>query len=468
MIYKQEIEYGDYLIKKFFKDKSGKPFQATETQINMFLDIYLMRVDRVAVLGMTRYGKSETVSMGILLRSLVYKESFVIGANSKEIAQILMNKCIDHLSDNPIFERNLVLVDKSLTKKLKKKESKDEFTWINGGGIRTVTLGANTKKSEVEALIGEGTNRLILEEASAIPNNLVGMATRMLGDNPHDNFCLKLGNALYLSHFSDSCESKRYKVYRIHWKKALEEGRTTEEFVEEQRQSMTKRQFESMYECKFPDPEEIDAGGYFALFSRSDFTKKRKKHKGEKSLGFDPSEGSDENCAVVRSQTRADLVFNSHVSDLMAQANIMINLLNEHEIDPANCFPDDTGVGAGITDRAKEKGYYVQGVKWGSSSKDKRYANLKAENFFALQQWIAKGGYIEDEETINELLTIRWKKNSSEKIIIKSKQEYASEGIPSQNRADALALTFNQKTAPSIHVLEIEDDEEDDWDDDDW
>lgn len=314
-------------------------------------------------------------------------------------------------------------------------------------------------------MIGEGTTRLILEEASAIPNNLVGMAMRMLGDNPDDNFCLKLGNALYLSHFSDSCESSRYKVYNIHWKKALKEGRTTEEFVEEQRQSMTKRQFESMYECKFPDPDEIDAGGYFALFSRSDFTKTIKKHKGEKSLGFDPSEGSDENCAVLRSDSRADLVFNSYVSDLMAQANIMINLIEKHEIDPGFCFPDDTGVGAGITDRAKEKGYYVKGVKWGSSSKDKRYANLKAENYFEVQKWVAKGGYIQDEETIKELLTIRWKKNASDKIIIKSKQEYASEGIPSQNRADALALTFNKKTAPSIYTLEVDEDD-DDWDDD--
>ena len=397
----------------------------------------------------------------------MFRENFVIGANSKEMAQILMNKCIDHLSDNPLFEKNLVLVDKALTQKLKKKESKDEFTWINGGGIKTLTLGASNKKSEVEALIGEGATRLILEEASAIPNTIVGMAMRMLGDNAKDNFCLKLGNALYLSHFSKSCNSKEYKVYEIDWRKALSEGRTTEEFVEEQRLAMTKRQFQAMYECQFPDPEEIDSGGYFALFKREDFSKVEKKHKGDKNLGFDPSEGGDENCAFLRSEARADLVFKSHVNDLMAQANIMVNIMNEHKVDPANCFPDDTGVGAGITDRAREKGYYVKGIKWGSSSKDSRFANLKAENYFSLERWVAKGGYISDEETIEELLTIRWKKNYSEKIIIKSKQEYAIEGIPSQNRADALALTFNQSSIPNIRIISdnYSDDDEDDDDD---
>lgn len=471
MTYEKEIEAGSSLIKIFFKDKSGKPFEATETQINIFLDIYLMRVSRMAILGMTRYGKSETASMGILLRSLIYKENFVIGANSKEIAQILMNKCIEHLSDNPIFNENLVLVDKVLTNKLKKKESKDEFTWVNGGGIKTVTLGANTKKSEVEALIGEGTNRLILEEASAISNNLVGMAMRMLGDNAKDNFCLKLGNALYRSHFMDSINSPKYKSYVIDWNLALKEGRVTEEFIEEQKQVMTRRQFESMYECKFPDEDEADKQGFKNLFFWDDFylrdkdgkIKRRqqiKEHRGDKYLGADPSEGRDENCCQMRSKTRADLIFNSHIEDIMAQGNIIMNLAIKNNVDQGNVFVDGTGVGVGVVHKMKSNDFYPKDIRWASADvKNKMYLNKKAENYFDLKNWVEKGGYISDEKTIEELLTIKWKERENDnKIIIKPKDLQLAEGIKSQNRADALALTFNNSGIPNFRIFEMDDD----------
>lgn len=444
-ISKKELEKAKKLVEHYFKDEAGNPFKATRTQLEVFWSIFTIKYPRLAFLAMTRYGKSEIVAMAILLRSLVFKELFVIGANSKELAQILMDKCINHLSDHPIFEKNLVLEFKNLTKKLQKRESKSEFTWVDGGGVKTVTLSATQKKSEIEAVIGKGTKRLILEESSAIPNNIVGMAMRMLGDNAEDNFCLKLGNALYLNHFAKSVRSKEYKSYVVDYRQAIKEKRTTENFVQEMKEEMIPRQFKAMYECKFPDPEEIDSRGYFALLKENDFCEKRKKHFGEKRLGFDPSEGRDQNAGILRSDTKAEVAHRSNISDLMTQTKILTNLIEKYKLKVEYVSNDGTGVGAGISDRLIEMGFEINDVKWGASAGDSStYANLKAENYFALRKWVINGGYIANQDLRNELLTIRWKENTAKKIMIKTKKEYAEDGVPSQNLADALALTFNE------------------------
>lgn len=438
----EKIKTGKNIIKTFFKTDDGKPFIATDTQAEFFMDIFTLEYPRLAFLGITRFGKTDITAMGILLRSLTYKEHFTIAANTKDLCKVLMDKCILHLSDNDIFEKNLVLHDKALTKKMQKKESKSEFTWINGGGIKSITLSSSLNKAEVESALGEGTNRLILEEASAIPNNVVGQAIRMLGDNVEDSFLLKLGNALYLNHFSDSIRDKNYKSYTVDWKQAKKEGRVSDEFVEEMKGTMTKRQFEAMYLCKFPDKEEQDRHGYFYLFKDDDF-KEPLKHIGKKVLGFDVSQGEDKNVGIVRSETFAEVQHKANLKDTMQQVIVIDRLAKKNKIDYERVMIDATGVGAGVVDRLEEDDKQVVGVKWGASAKDnKTFANCKAEQFFEAQRWIADGGTIDDEDLEKELLLIKWKQTSNGKIQIKSKKEYASEGIASTDIADAFALTF--------------------------
>ena len=51
---------------------------------------------------------------------------------------------------------------------------------------------------------------------------------------------------------------------------------------------------------------------------------------------------------------------------------------------------------------------------------------------------------------------MKWKKDTQDRIKMKSKEDMRKEGVPSPNVADALALSFNQtieEEAPNVWTL---------------
>ncbi|HCL4603267.1 TPA: phage terminase large subunit [Clostridium botulinum] len=125
---------------------------------------------------------------------------------------------------------------------------------------------------------------------------------------------------------------------------------------------------------------------------------------------------------------------------------------------------DDTGVGGGVTDRleeiVKEENLPIDviPVNNGGESYDLYYANLGTciwgevrdileENFSAhMRNEKPKIQLPRDEKLISQLTTRKYKITSKGKLIIESKKDMKKRGLTSPDRADAVALTFYDRT----------------------
>jgi hypothetical protein len=445
----KEKETAKQIVRYYFKDDNLNPFELTDGQAEIFLSIFLKRHNRIEIIASTQYGKSSVIAMALIIRTQAFKEAFAIVTGQESKSQIIMEKVIQHTFDHVDLYSQLE-IDEPLDR-IKRERSKKRITWKGGGEIRTFTADSKNRKRVKESLTGLGSPNIVEDEASLIPDDLQAMILRMLGGH-NGGFLIKIGNPFYRNHFLKTWNSDKYTKLFIDYKQALQEGRYTEDFISEMRDEAF---FDILYECKFPTEEEIDMSGYRRLLSDFEIENAKKKidHNGDFKLAFDVGEGGDENAGVLRSGSYSEIVHTSRISDLMATTRIIIETIDKYKVKPENCFVDDTGIGAGITDRLHELGYNVNGIKWGNKSKSDKYANLKAENFMKLREWIQQGGCLEQNDKWNELYNIKFKVDTSGKIKIKTKEEMRKEGLSSPNVADALALTFNatiEDEAPKV------------------
>jgi len=77
------------IVEKLFKNDYGEPFRMTKGQIELFRAIYERQDPRVQFDCYTQYGKSDVVSMAVLLRVSTFQEKWVILGASKDKANII-------------------------------------------------------------------------------------------------------------------------------------------------------------------------------------------------------------------------------------------------------------------------------------------------------------------------------------------------------------------------------------------
>ena len=426
-----------------FHNDKGDPLILTDGQAAIFASIYWKLSPRIQVIAPTQYGKSNTISTAILLRSQQYKEDFAIVTGEQKKSDTIMAKMIEHLFDNPLLLDNLELDRNEPLDRIRRERTRKRIVWKDGGSVMTVTANAGNRKAVTSSLSGLGSPNIIEDEASLIPDDLQAMVLRMLGGH-QGGFLMKIGNPYTRGHFLKTWQSDRYQKIFIDYQQGLKEGRYTPEFIEEMRQEAF---FDVLYECQFPKENEIDFEGFRLLLGTSDIEvafSGLKKHEGEKRLGFDIGEGGDESVGILRSNTRAEVIHLSKISDLMAMAGVIHKAIKDYGVEPENCFIDDTGIGAGIVDRLHEIGLEVSGIKWASKPRKDTYLNLKAENYWNARTWLKEGGCLTKHEGFYELAIMRYGEDSSGKTRMKTKEAMRKEGIKSPNVADAFALTFNK------------------------
>ena len=110
---------------------------------------------------------------------------------------------------------------------------------------------------------------------------------------------------------------------------------------------------------------------------------------------------------------------------------------------------DEIGVGAGVVDRMEEEG--VPGlvpVQFGGRPfavrEGRQFLNLRAQTFFALRDRL-RGGTITlppDAALQAQLVNLHYGYTLTGQIVIESKDELRRRGLPSPDRADAIALLF--------------------------
>lgn len=109
-----------------------------------------------------------------------------------------------------------------------------------------------------------------------------------------------------------------------------------------------------------------------------------------------------------------------------------------------------TGVGAGLVDIMRDRGYKVVEVHPGAAAnKHELFINRRAEYWSEMRDWLAEEGCIDpSDDLFTELTTILYSLDRHEqRLKLEAKEEMKKRGLPSPDNADTLALTFAVRIA---------------------
>lgn len=117
-------------------------------------------------------------------------------------------------------------------------------------------------------------------------------------------------------------------------------------------------------------------------------------------------------------------------------------------------FVDNTGgFGGGWLDQLRVLGHDAIGVHFASKATDVRYANKRAEMWFAMAQWIKEGGAIPPSPELQTELCAVTYSFKGDQFLLEDKTQIKARIGRSVDRADALALTFAHPVAPRQNPL---------------
>lgn len=197
-------------------------------------------------------------------------------------------------------------------------------------------------------------------------------------------------------------------------------------------------------------PEFADAGGLIPI-SWILAAQARSMTPGLKSeLGVDVGGGGDSSCIAHRRGHVVRIIREDHNPDTMQTCGNMLTDMAKTGSTVAKI--DVIGIGRGVTDRALELKKNVIGINVSGSPSEEGeedFGNFRAESWWHVRS-LFENGSIDidalDDDLAGELVELRYKRSSSGKILIESKDEAKRRGIPSPNRADALMLALCKPT----------------------
>ena len=438
------------LVRSRYKNSLGQPFELTDGQAEIFEVIVKRKYPRVHCISYTQFGKSDTVAMAVLTRITTYPEKWAIVAPSNKKAHIIMSYLIGHIFDNE-YTTALFEVEKGENiDRIRRERSKDRLTFKlpNGQISEVFTLSSEGKRTKdlLDALMGFSSPNIIIDESSLIDDIQIVGILRMLGGHA-DNFLFEIGNAMRRNHFFKDSLNPKYHHINIDCYRGLQEGRITQEFIDEMR---AKPMFSMLYENQFPPQDAVDNAGYAPLYSDIELQGKIKENIelfGELRMGCDVAgEGANYSVITLRGRNGAKILYRENNPDTMNFVGVIASMYAKYK--PRRIYIDKVGIGKPVFDRLQElpemvnnDGRVVIGVMAGEQAEDKdNFFNKRAEMFWRQREWI-QTAQLEGNDWM-DLLDIRYKVQSDKKIKIKSKDEMIREGIVSPDVADALSLTF--------------------------
>lgn len=160
--------------------------------------------------------------------------------------------------------------------------------------------------------------------------------------------------------------------------------------------------------------------------------------------------GDDKSVIVVRegNRVRQDMIKTFQGHDTVSVAGHVGELINR--VSPQAVFVDGVGVGAGVVDILKDRGFRINEVNAGSSPRDtKKYYNLRAEMWGNMRDWIAspRSALPQIQQLRDDLTGIEYGFSTDGQIRLEKKDDMKARGLASPDWGDALALTFARPVA---------------------
>lgn len=461
------------LCNAYFYDDKGQDLELTDYQAEIIKRLVLKKPKRNLLWATTRAGKSFALAIGAILVAMLRPgEKIKLVGPTQKHSKIIMNYVLDHVSDDDDIVTSLTAGrGKNRADKLREELSKERITFENNSEIEILSASVNSGGRQ---LLGKGGSIVIVDEAEQIPTEIVRTRIlRMIGDRPKAQLFL-ISNPTFPDNRGFMWEVKqRQAEYReeakglddpekvaevksqitwdervIGWEEAVEAGRMTEQFIEEERRNLTEGEFKILYDAKYP--EEVEGGliraDWFRRAERQEFDEYNMMNvqvfagqdvaeagrdksvltvtlKGQRFERVKKEDGTTEKQPVGEPVFKVRLVKDWDLADTEVLAERIMEHTDADEIELMNV--DSIGVGRGVADKLKREGYNVNicKVSENAPTDPDRFSNKKAEYFWKLRE-VFKEGRIdvpEGSEIRGELLAMRYdhvKQYGSEKIKI--------------------------------------------------
>ena len=111
---------------------------------------------------------------------------------------------------------------------------------------------------------------------------------------------------------------------------------------------------------------------------------------------------------------------------------------------PDAVFVDGGGVGGGVVDRLSQLGHFINEVNSSSSATDsEKFANKRAEMWDNMRRHLAETcDVVPDADLAEQLIAQEYLFDNKNRMMLVKKKDMKAQGLPSPDRADAMALTF--------------------------
>lgn len=323
------------------------------------------------------------------------------------------------------------------------------------------------KKEAPEALAGVHGDWVmyIVDEASGVPDEVYKTAEGAL-TNKNILFMMISNPTRLIGYFYDS-----HHKDKDFWQ-CLQFSSKDSPIVEKDYVSrMAKKHGEDSDEYRirvlgmFPKEDMVDAKGYVPLLTQQDlrlapigsgFT-------GRKRLGVDPAgDGDNETRWVIRDNFKAKVVAREATSNAKSIAAKTLTLMTEFDIAPEDVVLDNFGEGANVAMEiaiASKGKIRISAINTGDFPVDReRFLNCRAEIAWRARMWLRQGGEVVPDETWEELLTPRYRRELSGLISLMPKKDMRREGFKSPDTFDAFSMTFygNDLNDTTVHYEQPE------------
>jgi hypothetical protein len=148
--------------------------------------------------------------------------------------------------------------------------------------------------------------------------------------------------------------------------------------------------------------------------------------------------------------------------DTVRLAGFVCEVADTYRSDQPTLFVDAVGIGAGVVDQCRARGYAVQEVQAGGAAQDPmHFANKRAEMWHRTREWLTTRGCLDPQaattrELCTDLQAPEYGYDNQGRLQIETKASMKSRGLVSSDVADALVHTFCEPVAlkgmPAVQV----------------
>lgn len=426
--------------------------ELTDGQTEIIAAIINPDIKRLWISTPTQYGKSLVIALAsiLLIADYTKKERIAIVAPTAPQSGIIMHYILENIIKHKVFFDGLLKVEQ--IQRLQTEFSKNRLAWADGREIYAVTANANVSSGDInkggQSLMGFGGTTIIQDESALIPDNINAKTLRMLGASTESKL-IKIGNPFNNNHFYQASLDKNYYKIKIGWEQAVKEGRYSQEFVDEMRQSMSEEMFEILYNANFV------IGQRDSFITHKDIQQGQEKYskpteEDRVKVGVDVAlYGEDESVILIRRGKDIQKVSRYKQKDTMALVGELINLQKQTGFAWYDVNIDYIGVGVGVVDRLHELNFEVNGVIVSQNpTQESMYYNLRTELWGNMKSAILEGLKIEDATLVYQILAPKYEyryRRESAVVALEGKESMKKRGIKSPDIADALALTYYER-----------------------